>query len=317
MTGAPLASRRPDAGRGAPARWGADGEVELTSGGGDTDSQWRTARGDISLGRPVVVGILNVTPDSFSDGGRHAAPDAALRHAERLVADGADVLDIGAESTRPGRPAPVPESEEWARLSPVLAGVVRLFPELPLSVDTVKAEVARRSLDAGAWIVNDVSGLRLDPAIADACAAAGAGLVLMHSRGSTTDMATYDQASYADVVVDVTAELRRAAALAASRGVRRETIVLDPGLGFAKTPEQTFQALRGVPTIVRLGYPVMIGPSRKRFLGAVTGRDVADRDRATAAACVAGYLLGASLFRVHDVGIAREALAVAHAVRSA
>jgi len=316
VSGPPLASRRPDAGRGAPGRWGADGEADRTADG-DHPGRWHTARGPIPLERPVVVGILNVTPDSFSDGGSFADPEAALRHAEQLVAAGADVLDVGAESTRPGRPTAVPASEEWGRLAPVLTALVGRFPEIPLSVDTVKAEVARRSLDAGAWIVNDVSGLRLDPAIADACAAAGAGLVLMHSRGSTGDMATYDHASYTDVVADVTEELRRAAALAASRGVSRDAIVVDPGLGFAKTPEQSLQALRGVSAIARLGYPVMIGPSRKRFLGAVTGRDVADRDRATATACAVGYLLGALLFRVHDVAGAREALAVAHAVRSA
>jgi dihydropteroate synthase len=273
-------------------------------------------RGTVALDRPVIVGIVNVTPDSFSDGGRYLDPEAAVAHAVRLVEEGADVLDIGAESTRPGRPEPVSAEEEWRRLVPVLDGIARRLPAFPVTVDTVKSETARRALDAGAWAVNDVAGLRLDLRIADACAAHGAGLVLMHSRGTVTDMATYDHAVYASVGEEVVAELARAAEAAAARGVDRAAVVLDPGLGFSKTPDQSFAAVAALPGLARLGYPIMIGPSRKRMLGAVTGREVHDRDVATAVACAVGYVLGARLFRVHAPAVVREALAVAHAVRS-
>lgn len=273
---------------------------------------WEMCRGALSLERPVVVGILNVTPDSFSDGGRHLEPDRALAHAEALVAEGATMLDLGAESTRPDT-APVPQDEEWRRLEPVLTGVVLRFPEVPVSVDTVKAETAGRALDAGAWAINDVSGLRLDLGVADACAAHGAGLVLMHSRGGVSTMASYQHATYQDVVAEVSRELQAAVTLAERHGVPRSRIVLDPGLGFSKTPEQSYQVLGGIPALARLGLPLMIGPSRKRFLGAATGRDVAERDVATAAACAVGWVLGARLFRVHAVGPTRDALAVARA----
>ncbi|MBI2615382.1 MAG: dihydropteroate synthase [Gemmatimonadetes bacterium] len=276
---------------------------------------WEMRRGVVSLEQPVVVGILNVTPDSFSDGGRHLEPDRALAHAEALVADGAAMLDLGAESTGPGSRGPVPAEEEWRRLEPVLTGVVLRFPQVPVSVDTVKAATARRALEVGAWAINDVSALRLDLGVADACAAHGAGLILMHSRGAVRTMATYQHATYQDVTAEVSRELQAAVTLAEQRGVPRGRIVLDPGLGFSKTPEQSYQVLGGLPALARLGLPVMIGPSRKRFLGAATGRDVAERDVATAAACAIGWLLGARLFRVHAVAPTRDALAVAHAAR--
>jgi dihydropteroate synthase len=275
---------------------------------------WQTGRGAVSLERPVIAGVLNLTPDSFSDGGRYNEPGRALEHAAALLEDGATMLDVGAESTGPGSRIPVPLDEEWRRLDPVLRGIVRQFPAVPLSVDTVKAATARRALEAGAWIINDVSGLRLDPAIAEICAAGDAGLILMHSRGSVSTMATYEDAQYRDVAAEVEAELAAQLVVAREHGVRAERIVLDPGLGFSKTPEQTFVALRAVPALAALGHAVMLGPSRKRFLGAVTGRDVSERDVATAAACALGWLLGAKLFRVHAPGPVRDALAVAHAV---
>jgi dihydropteroate synthase len=278
---------------------------------------WQTGRGAVSLERPVIAGVLNLTPDSFSDGGRYAEPGRALEHAARLLAEGAGLLDVGAESTGPGVRNPVAADDEWRRLEPVLHGLVRQFPAVPLSVDTVKAATARRALEAGAWIINDVSGLRLDPAIADVCAAHDAGLILMHSRGTVGTMATYEHAQYRDVAGEVRGELATALATARDHGVRVERIVLDPGLGFAKTPEQSYAVLRAVPALARLGRPVMLGPSRKRFLGAVTGRDVAERDVATAAACALGWMLGARLFRVHAPGPARDALAVAAAVAAA
>jgi dihydropteroate synthase len=264
-----------------------------------------------------VAGILNITPDSFSDGGRYLDPAAALRHAEALIAEGADFLDVGAESTRPGRPDPVPADEEWRRLEPVLAGLLRHFPGTPFSVDTVKSGTAERALDAGAWAINDVSALRTDRRLAGACARAGAGLILMHSRGTVTDMATYDHATYRDVVADVTRELSEAVGIAREHGVAEECLVVDPGLGFSKQPEHNYSILRGLGDIADLGLPVMVGPSRKRFLAAATDKPVEERDPATAAACVAAYLLGAQLFRVHNVGAAREALAIAHAIRTA
>jgi dihydropteroate synthase len=291
--------------------------VPIASALAEPPAEWSMARGRVSLDRPCVAGIVNVTPDSFSDGGRYLDPAAALGHAEALVTEGADVLDVGAESTRPGRPTPVGVEEEWRRLEPVLTGLAVRMPHVPVSVDTVHAETARRALAAGAWAINDVSGLRLEPDLAAVCAEYGAGLVLMHSRGDVTDMATYDHARYGHVAGAVAAELRAGVRLAEERGVARERIVLDPGLGFAKKPEHNLALLRDLGTIAGLGAPVMVGPSRKRFLGVVTGREVQDRDEATAAACVVAYLAGAALFRVHAVGPAREALALAHAVRSA
>jgi dihydropteroate synthase len=278
---------------------------------------WVTARGEVALDQPVVVGILNVTPDSFSDGGRYLTPRAALDHAEALLKAGAHALDVGAESTRPGRPEPVLLEEEWRRLAPVLPELARRFPGTPVSVDTVKAETARRALEAGAWAINDVTGLRHDPAIADVCATRGAGLVLMHSRGALPALATYDHATYGDVMGEVSGELCAAARRAEDAGVAREGIVLDPGLGFAKRPEHNYVALQRLEALAALGYPLMVGPSRKRFLGAVTGKDAGARDVATAAACVTAYQRGARLFRVHAVAETREALAVAHAVESA
>ena len=280
-------------------------------------ARWATARGAVALDGPLVVGILNITPDSFSDGGAFTDPAVAVAHAESLVAAGAGMIDVGAESTRPGRPASVPAAEEWRRLEPVLRALATRLPSTPVSVDTVKGETAERALDAGAWAINDVSGLRLDPSIADICARHAAGLILMHSRGTVEDMATYDHAQYTDVVAEVTRERAARVTAATARGVARASIVLDPGLGFAKTPEQSRAALDGIPALLELGFPVMIGPSRKRFLGLPSGASMPERDDATAAACATGYLLGARLFRVHAVGPTVEALAAAQGIRAA
>ncbi len=240
--------------------------------------------------------------------------DAAIRHAEQLASEGAGMLDVGAESTRPGA-SRVPPEEEWRRLHPVLEALARRLPAVGLSVDTTRSATAARALEAGAWAINDVSGLRLDPGIADACARHGAGLVLMHSRGSVEDMASYALADYRDdVATEVARELEEAVHRAVTRGVSRERVVVDPGLGFAKTPEQSVATLRGLATLARLGLPIMVGPSRKRFLGEITGRDLHQRDIATAAACAVAYLHGASIFRVHAVAPAKDALAVARAL---
>jgi len=271
---------------------------------------WRTARRAISLERSSVVGILNVTPDSFSDGGRHFALADALAGARAMREAGAAVLDVGGESTRPGAARP-DEAEELRRVVPVVRALAAEVG-LPVSVDTRRAAVARAALEAGAEIVNDVSGLTADPAMAELVRGTGAGVVIMHMRGEPQTMDA--AAVYRDVAAEVAAELaeRRDTALAA--GVERERIVLDPGLGFAKTPAHNLRLLDCLGALVALGHPVMVGPSRKRFLGAVTGRPVESRDAATAAACVAARLRGARLFRVHDVAAAREALAVADAV---
>ncbi|MDH5283756.1 MAG: dihydropteroate synthase [Gemmatimonadota bacterium] len=278
-------------------------------------THWLTATGSIALDQPVIVGILNVTPDSFSDGGRFVALDEALAHADRLVAEGAAVLDVGGESTRPGN-EPVSEAEEIRRVAPVIEALAKRHASIPLSVDTVKAAVARAALSAGASIVNDVSSFRLDPAMASVAAAGSAGVILMHSRGSVATMARLDHAQYpSGVATEIVAELRLAVDAAVTAGITPDRIVVDPGFGFAKSAEQNLELTDGLAALAVLGRPVLVGPSRKRFLGSVTGRDAPDRDVATAAACVVAYERGARLFRVHNIAATRDALAVAHAVR--
>jgi dihydropteroate synthase len=278
-------------------------------------AMWRTARRPVALDRPVLMGILNVTPDSFSDGGRFAAPEAALAHADRLVAEGATIVDVGGESTRPGRTEPVPVEEELRRVVPIVESLVRERSDLLVSVDTVKGEVARAALDAGAAIVNDVTAFRLDPSIARVAAAAGAGVVLMHSRGSVLEIASYTHAEYGrGVVPDVLAELREAVSAATAAGIDPDAVAVDPGFGFGKTVEQNLELFDQLAALQALGRPLVVGPSRKRFLGAVTGAEVDARDRATAAACALAWERGARIFRVHDVAGARETLALAAAV---
>ncbi|MBA2458863.1 MAG: dihydropteroate synthase [Gemmatimonadales bacterium] len=280
----------------------------------DPPELWRTARGPVPLDRPVLMGILNVTPDSFSDGGRFTGAAAALAHADALIEAGATIVDVGGESTRPGS-EPVSLEEELRRVVPVIEALTRARPDLLISVDTVKAEVARQALDLGAAAVNDVTAFRLEPAMAKVVAAAGAGVVLMHSRGALLEIASYTHAEYPEgVVAEVLAELREAVFAATAAGVVPEAIAVDPGFGFSKTVEQNIQLFDQLAALQALGRPVVVGPSRKRFLGAVTGRPVEDRDRATAAACALAWGRGARLFRVHDVAAAREALAVASAV---
>jgi dihydropteroate synthase len=275
---------------------------------------WRTARGPVAVDRPVILGILNVTPDSFSDGGRFTGLDASLAQADALLEAGAGVLDIGGESTRPGRSEPVPADVELGRVLPVIEAVVRRHPSLVLTVDTVKAEVARAALDSGVAAINDVSALRLDPAMGGVVAAAGAGLLLMHSRGTILEIASYEHAVYGDVVGEVIAELRAALAAASAAGVAPDATVIDPGFGFSKTVEQNILLFDRLDALQALGRPVLVGPSRKRFLGAVTGLPLEARDRATATACALAWERGARLFRVHDAGAARDALTLAQAL---
>lgn len=276
---------------------------------------WRTARGELTLDRPRVMGILNVTPDSFWDGGRYDGGDAAVRHAETLVAGGADLIDVGGESTRPGA-RPVAEGEERARVVPVVEALVREWPELPVSVDTTKAAVAEAALDAGAAAINDVSGLRLDTRLGPVCAERGAGVVLMHSRGTVERMASYETARYGDdPVADIVAELEEALGRARDAGLHEDSVVLDPGLGFSKRTEESVAIVRELARVRALGRPVLVGPSRKRFVGELAGGVPAEeRLPGTVAACVAGLLLGARVFRVHDVAAVRQALDVAEAL---
>jgi dihydropteroate synthase len=259
------------------------------------------------------MGVLNVTPDSFSDGGQFLAPAAALDRALRLADEGADAVDLGGESTRPGAP-PVPEAEELRRVVPVIEALrARGFP-LAISVDTTKAAVARAAFAAGADLLNDVRALQ-DPLLARAAADAGVPVVLMHSRGTPADMAS--RAVYADVAAEVTAELEAALARAASAGIPRERTILDPGLGFAKTAAQSVELLARLPELRALGRPLLVGPSRKSFIGAVTGAPVGDRLPGTLAAVTAAVLAGAVWLRVHDVAAARQAACLAAALRDA
>ena len=270
---------------------------------------WTIRGAELSLEKPVIIGIVNVTPDSFSDGGHLPSADAAIEHGSRLMADGCRLLDVGGESTRPGAAA-VPVQEEIARVVPVIAGLAKRAVG-PISVDTRKAEVARAALDAGAAVINDVSGLRFDTGLTALARDAQAGVILMHMRGTPDTMD--DLATYGHVAAEVAAELGATAERAERAGVARERIVLDPGFGFAKTATQNLRLLDELATIVALGYPVAVGLSRKRFLGAATGRPVEDRDRATAVGCALAWERGARLFRVHDVALTREALALASA----
>ena len=272
---------------------------------------WTVAGGEIALDRPVVMGIVNVTPDSFSDGGLHGTPDRALAHAERLAAEGATILDVGGESTRPGAGG-VTVQEEARRVVPVIEGIVKGRLGV-VSVDTRKAEVARRALDAGAGIVNDVSGLSFDRGLGEVVAGAGAGVVLMHMRGTPETMDTL--ATYGHVAGEVAAELGDARDRAEAAGIEPARIALDPGFGFGKDADQNLRLLDELASISALGYPVVVGPSRKRFLGSVTGRPVEDRDRATAVACALAWERGARIFRVHDAALTVEALKLAAAVR--
>jgi dihydropteroate synthase len=259
------------------------------------------------------MGVLNLTPDSFSDGGRFLDPDAAVARARVLADEGADLLDVGGESTRPGAP-PVPAAEEIRRVVPVLERLRAEGYPVPVSVDTSKPEVARAALAAGAAMVNDVTALS-DPALAEVVAAAGVPVVLMHMRGTPRDM--QDRAAYRDVVREVRDELARALERAERAGVARARILLDPGIGFAKTAPQSLELLARLREIAALGRPVLVGPSRKSFIGHVTGTLVADRLPGTLAAVAVAVLNGAAVVRVHDVAAARQAARIAAAVREA
>ena len=280
---------------------------------------WRVRGRELSLARPLVMGIVNVTPDSFSDGGRHLSPGAALAHAARLIAEGADILDVGGESTRPNGAESVPADEELRRVLPVIRTLAAERPGVVLSVDTVKASVAEAAITAGAHIVNDVSGLRLDAEMAPLIAATGAGVVVMHSRGGVADMATFEHATYGESFLDeMLDELGARVQDAERQGIAREAIAVDPGIGFSKRQEHSLRALACLERLVAWGYPVVVGASRKRFIGQLTGEsNPAHRQFGSVGAAVAAFDRGAQVLRVHDVAATRHALDVAAAIRDA
>jgi dihydropteroate synthase len=254
------------------------------------------------------MGVLNVTPDSFSDGGRHAHTDAAVAHGLRMIDQGADFIDVGGESTRPGAD-PVPLEEELRRVLPVIE-LLRARSDVPISIDTTKPGVAERALDAGAVIVNDISGLRPGPALADVAASRGASMVLMHMQGTPKTM--QQDPVYADLMTEIGAALEEGVLLARSRGVSQ--VIVDPGIGFGKLLGHNLEILRSLHALDRLGCPVLVGPSRKSFLGQITGLEAGERLHATAGAVAVAAMQGAHIVRVHDVREMRQVAQVVDAV---
>jgi len=270
--------------------------------------------GSLALGeRTLIMGVINVTPDSFSDGGRLLDAAAAIDAGVRMADEGADLIDVGGESTRPGA-EPLDASEERRRVLPVIEGLAAKV-RVPLSIDTYKAATAEAALGAGASLVNDVSGLRYEPNLGEVAARHRAVLVLMHTRGRSKDM--YQQASYHDVVAEVLDELRESMAFAGKAGVPSERIILDPGLGFAKEAAHSYEVLARLSEFAELGRPLLVGPSRKSFLAKPIGTQVpaADRDWPTAAAVAAAVLAGADIVRVHAVREMMQVVRVADEIR--
>ncbi len=260
------------------------------------------------------MGILNVTPDSFSDGGAYPDTSAAVARGLELAAQGADIIDVGGESTRPGA-EPVPLARELARVLPVIQGLAEKT-DVPLSIDTTKAEVARQALAAGAQIVNDVSALRFDSAMARVVAESGAPVVLMHMRGTPATM--QQDTCYAGLIEDLTAFFHERLAAAVAAGIAEDKIIIDPGIGFAKSVDRdNFTILNSLHAFAALGRPVLVGPSRKAFIGRVTGRDAAQRDAGTAAAVAVAVYNGAHIVRVHNAAMMRDVVRVAAAIKNA
>ena len=279
--------------------------------------EWKLARRALNVvERTLVMGVLNVTPDSFSDGGQFSDLERAVARGEEMVAEGADVLDVGGESTRPGA-GTVPAEEELRRVVPVIEQLSKRV-SVPISVDTTKAVVARAALDAGAEIVNDISGLRFDAQLADEAARARAGLVLMHSRGDVETR--HSLPPVADIMTEVRESLTASIALAESRGVSRAAMVVDPGIGFGKSQEQNVLLLARLHEFARLfaGFPILVGTSRKSFIGRLlAGAPASERLHGTMATITAAVLAGAHIVRVHDVRAAVETVRVADAIKRA
>jgi len=282
--------------------------------------------------RPTIFGILNVTPDSFSDGGNFISTESAIAHADRMISEGADVIDVGGESTRPGADS-VPVREELKRVLPAIRAIRSRWSDVPISIDTVKAEVARAALAEGVSVVNDVSGMSLDPEMATVCAEAGCNVVLMHSRGTVGEMASYDKAIYGrDPVGEILSELEESIQTAQRAGIHPGRIALDPGIGFSKKTGHSLAVLVELRRVVEKGYPVFVGASRKRVIaelirftaesgGSSSGTTLAtqlvsndDRDMATVGVNVVAFFAGARIFRVHSVRPNRLALDAAWAL---
>jgi len=264
-------------------------------------------------GRTLIMGVLNVTPDSFFDGGKYNRLDLALSHARQLVADGADIIDVGGESTRPSSGA-VPAEDELARVIPIISEIKHNL-RTPISVDTYKAEVARAAVAAGADIVNDVGGLRFDAKMGAAIYETGAGCILMHNSDTRERM--HDPTDHRDVVESVLSDIRQKIAIAEAAGIPREKIIVDPGIGFAKSTHDCLVLHRRLPELLSLGFPILFASSRKRFIGDVLGLDKNDRLEGTIASCVIAALQGASIIRVHDVKEVVRAIKIVDAVRAA
>ncbi|HEU4501626.1 MAG TPA: dihydropteroate synthase [Nitrospira sp.] len=264
----------------------------------------------LSLDRPLLMGIVNVTPDSFFDGGRFDDPRTAVEHGRRLVEEGADLLDIGAESTRPGS-VPIDQEEEQRRLLPVVTALAQAV-SVPISVDTSKAAVARAAIKAGAVMVNDVTALRGDPAMVDVVAQTGVALVLMHMQGIPQTM--QQAPTYRDVVEEVADFLAERARFAMERGVAQSRIVLDPGIGFGKVLTHNLDLLAHLRMLTTLGFPVLVGPSRKGFIGQLTKQSVEARAWGTAGVVALAVEQGANILRVHDVAAMRDVVHVAAAI---
>jgi dihydropteroate synthase len=262
--------------------------------------------------RTLVMGVLNATPDSFYDGGRYNALDAALARAEQMLSEGADILDIGGESTRPGA-EPVPEEEEIRRVVPLIEAIVARYPDAVISVDTTKSRVAQRALQAGARIINDISGATFDPRMLEVAAQTGALIVLMHIKGTPQTM--QQNPVYDDVVAEVRSTLHAHARRAIEAGVPPERIWLDPGIGFGKTVEHNLQLLRGLPQLKTLGYPILVGTSRKSFIGHILGGlPPEERLEGTLATLALAVAWGADIVRIHDVKEAVRAVKMADAL---
>jgi len=268
----------------------------------------KLGRFSLTLERPLIMGVVNVTPDSFSDGGRFFVTQQALEHARVLIEEGADILDIGGESSRPGA-EPVGLDEELRRVMPVLEQLAQM--PVPVSVDTCKPDVMRRAIAAGAAMVNDINALR-EPGALEAVAQSQAAVCLMHMQGEPRSMQRDPQ--YEDVVADVTAFLAQRVEAAQQAGIARERIVIDPGFGFGKSTGHNLELLQGLSTIAGLGQPVLVGLSRKSLFGKITGKPVADRVSASVAAALLAVERGAALVRVHDVAATRDALLVLNAI---
>ncbi len=273
---------------------------------------WQIRDRKLNLDRVLLMGILNLTPDSFSDGGKFLNPDQALAHALQMEEEGASILDLGAESTRPGA-APVAAEEEISRILPVLKVLIKKT-QIPVSIDTTKPEVAEVCLKEGAHIINDVSGLKNSgDKMVEVVRSSGAGLVIMHRRGNPVTMQSL--ASYQDVVAEVMNELSESIQLALKRGISSDQLVIDPGLGFSKSVEHNLEIVSHLEKLHELGYPVLLGPSRKAFIGRVTGRELDSREFGTAAVAAAAVMKGVHILRVHQIRSMKDAVAMAEAIR--